>query len=267
MLDVLWWKVDMKKQCKRSWTDKTCGDVAQTNKTGMSRNTATSVHPPRAASFHRALECLPPAQTSAYYFTLITRKPVYIRIYLGHYDSIIRIPTDYSWALRLFGLLEAISQSTNELLSLKPYSKFSNSAFKGSTGWWLENRFLLPEPQTRWNLLVLVSSKPWVTIQVFGPLLGFQDHSQTVQPILKYSFVWLDYSSSCIINTKPRLPRNQFTLHLNCSQAEASHHLRTSHQFKYQHRFALRYFNLYNPCYDCFGLSQTKFITNVVMSP
>ena len=55
-----------------------------------------------------------------------------------------------------------------------------------------------------------------------------------------------------------------FTLHLYRSQTKTPYHLQTSHQFKYQHWLALQYFNLYNPCEDCFVLSWTKFYLNVV---
>ena len=85
---------------------------------------------------------------------------------------------------------------------------------------------------------------------MFEPLLRFQTHSPRIQSILELSFVLLDYYLMYIINTKLRLPKyNSFTLHLNRSQTETSYRLRTSHQFKYQHRLALRYFNLYNPVF------------------
>ena len=64
---------------------------------------------------------------------------------------------------KLYGFLDyskTIKLKYHQLLNLKLYSQFSNLASKGSMGWWLENCFVSPKPQTHWNLSVLVFLKP-----------------------------------------------------------------------------------------------------------
>ena len=113
-----------------------------------------------------------------------------------------------------------------------------NIQSKGGTGWWLENHFVSPKPQTCWNLSALVFLKPWVTYQVFEPLTRVSDlfpESPTDSWVFLYMIMlFLMY----YINTKFYIITLSLYIFI-ALKLRISYYLTKSHQFMYLHWLTL----------------------------